>query len=295
MSCACFFVSLHTGMDYTINVNGQLLDLSRPTVMGILNATPDSFFAGSRVQTETEIANRAQQILAEGGAIIDIGAYSTRPGAMLVDEQEEMARLRFALTVVRREFPDAVLSIDTFRPAVARMDVDEYGASIINDVSGGNCQGVFGGEHKEDRCSDKEMFTTVARLGVPYILMSSAPTIREMLLDFAEKVQQLRDLGQKDIILDPGFGFGKTLEQNYELLGDLERLHVMHLPILVGVSRKSMIWKQLGVTPDDALNGTTVLHTVALLKGASILRVHDVREAVETITLTSSLNTYPLT
>lgn len=295
MSCACFFVSLHTGMDYTINVNGQLLDLSRPTVMGILNATPDSFFAGSRVQTETEIANRAQQILAEGGAIIDIGAYSTRPGAMLVDEQEEMARLRFALTVVRREFPDAVLSIDTFRPAVARMAVDEYGASIINDVSGGNCQGVFGGEHKEDRCSDKEMFTTVARLGVPYILMSSAPTIREMLLDFAEKVQQLRDLGQKDIILDPGFGFGKTLEQNYELLGDLERLHVMHLPILVGVSRKSMIWKLLGVTPDDALNGTTVLHTVALLKGASILRVHDVREAVETITLTSSLNTYPLT
>jgi dihydropteroate synthase len=282
-------------MDYTINVNGQLLDLSRPTVMGILNATPDSFFAGSRVQTETEIAKRAQQILAEGGAIIDIGAYSTRPGAMLVDEQEEMARLRFALTVVRREFPDAVLSIDTFRPAVARMAVDEYGASIINDVSGGNCQGVFGGEHKEDRCSDKEMFTTVARLGVPYILMSSAPTIREMLLDFAEKVQQLRDLGQKDIILDPGFGFGKTLEQNYELLGDLERLHVMHLPILVGVSRKSMIWKLLGVTPDDALNGTTVLHTVALLKGASILRVHDVREAVETITLTSSLNTYPLT
>lgn len=292
MSCACFFVSLHTGMDYTINVNGQLLDLSRPTVMGILNATPDSFFAGSRVQTEAEIANRAQQILAEGGAIIDIGAYSTRPGAMLVDEQEEMARLRFALTVVRREFPDAVLSIDTFRPAVARMAVDEYGASIINDVSGGNCQGVFGGEHKEDRCSDKEMFTTVARLGVPYILMSSAPTIREMLLDFAEKVQQLRDLGQKDIILDPGFGFGKTLEQNYELLGDLERLHVMHLPILVGVSRKSMIWKLLGVTPDDALNGTTVLHTVALLKGASILRVHDVREAVETITLTSSLNTH---
>ena len=292
MSCACFFVSLHTGMDYTINVNGQLLDLSRPTVMGILNATPDSFFAGSRVQTETEITNRAQQILAEGGAIIDIGAYSTRPGAMLVDEQEEMARLRFALTVVRREFPDAVLSIDTFRPAVARMAVDEYGASIINDVSGGNCQGVFGGEHKEDRCSDKEMFTTVARLGVPYILMSSAPTIREMLLDFAEKVQQLRDLGQKDIILDPGFGFGKTLEQNYELLGDLERLHVMHLPILVGVSRKSMIWKLLGVTPDDALNGTTVLHTVALLKGASILRVHDVREAVETITLTSSLNTH---
>ena len=292
MSCACFFVSLHTGMDYTINVNGQLLDLSRPTVMGVLNATPDSFFAGSRVQTEAEIANRAQQILAEGGAIIDIGAYSTRPGAMLVDEQEEMARLRFALTVVRREFPDAVLSIDTFRPAVARMAVDEYGASIINDVSGGNCQGVFGGEHKEDRCSDKEMFTTVARLGVPYILMSSAPTIREMLLDFAEKVQQLRDLGQKDIILDPGFGFGKTLEQNYELLGDLERLHVMHLPILVGVSRKSMIWKLLGVTPDDALNGTTVLHTVALLKGASILRVHDVREAVETITLTSSLNTH---
>lgn len=295
MSCACFFVSLHTGMDYTINVNGQLLDLSRPTVMGILNATPDSFFAGSRVQTEAEIVNRAQQILAEGGAIIDIGAYSTRPGAMLVDEQEEMARLRFALTVVRREFPDAVLSIDTFRPAVARMAVDEYGASIINDVSGGNCQGVFGGEHKKDRCSDKAMFTTVARLGVPYILMSSAPTIREMLLDFAEKVQQLRDLGQKDIILDPGFGFGKTLEQNYELLRDLERLHVMQLPILVGVSRKSMIWKQLGVTPDEALNGTTVLHTVALLKGASILRVHDVREAVETITLTSSLNTHPLT
>ena len=288
LSCACFFVSLHTGMDYTINVNGQLLDLSRPTVMGILNATPDSFFAGSRVQTQAEIVNRAQQILAEGGAIIDIGAYSTRPGAMLVDEQEEMARLRFALTVVRCEFPDAVLSIDTFRPAVARMAVDEYGASIINDVSGGNCQGVFGGEHKEDRCSDKEMFTTVARLGVPYILMSSAPTIREMLLDFAEKVQQLRDLGQKDIILDPGFGFGKTVVQNHAILEELDKLCVMQLPLLVGVSRKSMIWKVLGTSPEESLNGTTVMNTIALMKGASVLRVHDVREAVEAVKLVTT-------
>ena len=255
-------------MSYTINVGGRLLDLSAPLVMGILNVTPDSFFSGSRMQTEEEIAARARQVIAEGGAIIDVGACSTRPGGVLATQQEEMARLRIALSVVRRELPDAILSVDTFRPDVAKMAVEEYGADIINDVEGSDA-----------------MFRLVSRLGVPYIYMSSAPTLHDVLLDFSRSVQALRDLGQKDIILDPGFGFGKTLEQNHELLHGLELLRVMQLPILVGVSRKSMIWKLLGITPDQALNGTTVLHTMALLKGASILRVHDVREAVEAVKL----------
>ncbi len=255
-------------MSYTINVGGRLLDLSAPLVMGILNVTPDSFFSGSRMQTEEEIAARARQVIAEGGAVIDVGACSTRPGGVLATQQEEMARLRIALSVVRRELPDAILSVDTFRPDVAKMAVEEYGADIINDVEGSDA-----------------MFRLVSRLGVPYIYMSSAPTLHDVLLDFSRSVQALRDLGQKDIILDPGFGFGKTLEQNHELLHDLELLRVMQLPILVGVSRKSMIWKLLGITPDQALNGTTVLHTMALLKGASILRVHDVREAVEAVKL----------
>lgn len=255
-------------MSYTINVGGRLLDLSAPLVMGILNVTPDSFFSGSRMQTEEEIAARARQVIAEGGAIIDVGACSTRPGGVLATQQEEMARLRIALSVVRRELPDAILSVDTFRPDVAKMAVEEYGADIINDVEGSDA-----------------MFRLVSRLGVPYIYMSSAPTLHDVLLDFSRSVQALRDLGQKDIILDPGFGFGKTLEQNHELLHGQELLRVMQLPILVGVSRKSMIWKLLGITPDQALNGTTVLHTMALLKGASILRVHDVREAVEAVKL----------
>lgn len=258
-------------MDYTLNCNGRLLDLSEPQVMGIVNLTPDSFYAASRKQTDVEIVARCHQILLEGASMIDVGACSTRPGGELVSEQEEMERLRNGLRVIRKELPDAVLSIDTFRPQVARMCVEEFGADIINDVEGG-----------------EEMFQTVSRLRIPYIYMSRKATVHDVLIDFAQTVQRLRDLGQKDIILDPGFGFGKTLEQNFQLLSELEKLLVTELPLLVGMSRKRMVWQTLKVTPDESLNGTTVLNTVALQKGASILRVHDVREAVEAVRLTSA-------
>jgi len=261
-------------MDYTINVHGQLMALSQPQVMGILNVTPDSFFAGSRMQTEQAIAGRANQIVAEGATMIDVGGCSTRPGSEPVSEGEEMQRLRLALGVVRREQPHAVVSVDTFRPDVARMAVEEFGADIINDVSEGSV----------------EMYRMIARLRVPYILMSVQPTLHDMLLAFAREVQQLRDFGVKDIILDPGFGFGKTVAQNYEVMNQLERLLVMDLPLLVGISRKSMIFKLLGLTPDESLNGTSVLNTIALMKGASILRVHDVKEAVECVRIVESLN-----
>ena len=261
-------------MDYTINVHGQLMALSQPQVMGILNVTPDSFFTGSRMQTEQAIAGRANQIVAEGATMIDVGGCSTRPGSEPVSEAEEMQRLRLALGVVRREQPHAVVSVDTFRPDVARMAVEEFGADIINDVSEGSV----------------EMYRMIARLRVPYILMSVQPTLHDMLLAFAREVQQLRDFGVKDIILDPGFGFGKTVAQNYEVMNQLERLLVMDLPLLVGISRKSMIFKLLGLTPDESLNGTSVLNTIALMKGASILRVHDVKEAVECVRIVESLN-----
>lgn len=258
-------------MDYTLNCNGRLLDLSEPQVMGIVNLTPDSFYAASRKQTDVEIVARCHQILLEGASMIDVGACSTRPGGELVSEQEEIERLCNGLRVIRKELPDAVLSIDTFRPQVARMCVEEFGADIINDVEGG-----------------EEMFQTVSHLRIPYIYMSRKATVHDVLIDFAQTVQRLRDLGQKDIILDPGFGFGKTLEQNFQLLSELEKLLVMELPLLVGMSRKRMVWQTLTVTPDESLNGTTVLNTVALQKGASILRVHDVREAVEAVRLTSA-------
>ena len=261
-------------MDYTLNVHGQLLDLSRPLVMGILNATPDSFYADSRQQTEEDIVMCCNRILAEGAAIIDAGGCSTRPGGVIASEAEEMDRLRTALEIIRREHPQAVVSVDTFRPDVARMAVEEFGADIINDVSGGT----------------PEMFRMVTRLRVPYILMSIQPTMREMLLSFAEKTQQLRDMGANDIILDPGFGFGKTLEQNYEIMNELEKLQMMELPVLVGISRKSMIYRFFDYTPNEALNGTTALNTIALMKGASILRVHDVKEAVECVRIVRQLN-----
>ena len=274
-------------MEYTINVHGRLIDLSRPQVMGILNVTPDSFYAGSRKQTEREIAERAERIVAEGGTMIDVGAFSTRPGAPQVSEEEEMERLRRGLAIVCRCCPDAVVSVDTFRPDVARMAVEEYGVGIINDVSEGDVRGAFGGPSCDGRAEETEdvpeMFRMVARLGVPYILMSVRPTVGDMMKAFAREVQQLRDLGAKDIILDPGFGFGKTLEQNYELLAGMDLLTEMGRPLLVGVSRKSMIFRLLGTTPDESLNGTTVLNTMALERGASILRVHDVREAVEAV------------
>lgn len=280
-------------VDYTINIHGRLIDLSRPQVMGILNVTPDSFYAGSRKQTERDIAEQANRIVAEGGTMIDVGAFSTRPGAPQVTEEEEMSRLRRGLDIVRREQPGAVLSVDTFRPDVARMAVEEYGAGMINDVSEGNVNGAFGGidpRNQGEAAAGGDpypaMFRMVARLGVPYVLMSIKPTLTEMMKAFAQEVQQLRDLGVKDIILDPGFGFGKTLEQNFTLLRETDRLLETGLPLLIGLSRKSMIFKTLGGSPDTALNGTTVLNTLALERGASILRVHDVREAVEAVRLT---------
>lgn len=274
-------------MKYTINVRGRLLDLSVPQVMGILNATPDSLFAGSRRQTETEIAVRANEIIEQGGTIIDVGAFSTRPGADEVSEQEETERLRRALAIVRREQPDAVLSVDTYRPTVARMCVEEFGADIINDVSEGGITGIVNTPIHED----ESMFETVARLRVAYILMSVKPDLYSMMKAFAAEVQQLRDLGMKDVILDPGFGFGKTLEQNYRIMDGMERLHELGLPLLVGISRKSMISRLLQTDASGALNGTTVLNTIALLKGASILRVHDVRECVEAVKIVSAMRT----
>ena len=260
-------------MSYTINIKGKLMDLTTPQVMGVLNVTPDSFYAGSRVQTEEAIVKRCHQIVDEGASMIDVGGYSTRPGGTEVSEAEEMERLRFGLSIVRRELPDAVISVDTFRPDVARMTVEEFGADIINDVSEGN----------------ETMYRLVSRLRVPYILMSTQPTLKQMLMSFAHQVQQLRDFGACDIILDPGFGFGKTLQQNYEIMNCMEHLHVMELPLLVGISRKSMIYKLMGLTPEESLNGTTVLNTISLMKGAHILRVHDVKQAVECVRMMEAL------
>ena len=272
----------------TINVNGQLMELQSPQVMGILNITPDSFYAGSRKQTEADILSRTRQILEEGASIIDIGAYSSRANAEHISPDEEMQRLRTALHLINRDFPDAVISIDTFRADVARMCVEEYGAAIINDISAGRM--------------DEQMFTTIAQLGVPYIIMHMQGTpqdmqtnphyenlLKEVFFYFSEKVQKLRDLGVKDIILDPGFGFGKTLEHNYQLMNHLEEFSVFDLPLLVGISRKSMIYKLLESTPEEALNGTSILNTIALLKGANFLRVHDVKAATEAIAIVQKM------
>lgn len=264
-----------TPISYTINVRGRLIDLGEPLVMGIMNVTPDSFYANSRVQTAEAIRQRAHQIVAQGAKIIDIGACSTRPGGVVVSAEEEMRRLAFALPIVKEAEPDAILSIDTFHADIARRTIEEFGADIINDVEEGK---------------DPEMFRTVAELGAPYILMSTAANLHDMLIDFSREVQELRDLGQKDIILDPGFGFGKDpVAGNYELLSVMERLQVMELPILVGISRKRMIHQLLGITATESLNGTTILNTIALLKGANILRVHDVREAVEAVKIVGAM------
>ena len=282
------FATMNGLLPYIINVRGKLMDLSEPQVMGILNVTPDSFYAASRTETEVAIRERVRQIVYEGGTMIDVGAYSSRPGADDVSTAEEMERLRRGMKVVREEAPEMPVSIDTFRADVAKMAVEELGADIINDISGGEL--------------DPEMFPTVAKLGVPYILMHMKGTpqtmqaaphyddlMKEVMLYFAEKIQKLRDLGQKDIILDPGYGFAKTLAHNYELLKHQDMLQVFELPILVGFSRKSMIYKLLNCTPAEALNGTTVLNTIALTKGASILRVHDVKEAKEVVKLCLNL------
>ena len=273
---------------YSLNCSGKLLSLETPKVMGILNATPDSFYAGSRTQTEQELAERAQQIISEGGAIIDVGAYSTRPGAADVSAEEEWERLANALQVVSREAPEAILSVDTFRAEIARRCVETFGVSIINDISGGD--------------ADAQMFDTVAELCVPYVLMhcqgtpqtmQQAPSYKnvtaEVITDLSRKVRQLRQRGMRDVIIDPGFGFGKTLEHNYTLLRQLEDFRIFDLPLLVGISRKSMITKPLDITADEALNGTTALNAFALMKGAHLLRVHDVKAAVEVVKLFTSL------
>lgn len=271
-----------------INIKGALMDLSTPQVMGILNITPDSFYAGSRNQTAQEISERANRILEEGAGIIDIGAYSSRPNAENISPEEEMRRLRMALEILNKEHPDAIISVDTFRADVAAMCVEEFGVAIINDIAAGEM--------------DPHMFDTVARLNVPYIMMHMQGTpqtmqatphydnlIKEIFLYFAAKIEQLHAKGVKDIILDPGFGFGKTITHNYELLNQLQEFSLFEMPVLVGVSRKSMIYKLLGGTPFEALNGTTALNTISLLKGANILRVHDVKEAVETVKIVEAM------
>ena len=276
-------------MEYTINIKGCLMDLSTPQVMGILNVTPDSFYSGSRKQTEMEIAQRANQIIEEGGSIIDVGAFSTRPGADEVSEEEEGRRLKFALDIVRREQPDAAVSVDTYRPTLARKCIEEWGADIINDVSEGGITGIVNVPLKQRQEEYPEMFRVVGELKIPYILMSVQPTLETMMKGFAREVQQLRDLGAKDIILDPGFCFGKNLIQNYQIYNEMEKLNVMELPVLVGISRKSMIYKLLGGDATTSLNGTSVLDTIALMKGASILRVHDVKEAVEAVKIVEAM------
>lgn len=271
-----------------INVNGRLMDLSQPRVMGILNVTPDSFYAESRMQTAQAVEQQVLRLLADGADIIDMGAYSSRPNAEHVSAEEEMRRLRGGLEVLRRVAPEAVVSVDTFRAEVARMCVEEYGVAIINDIAAGEM--------------DAAMFDTVVSLGVPYVMMhmqgtpqtmQSAPhydnLMREVMLYFAEKVERLRSMGAKDLILDPGFGFGKTLEHNYELMAHMEELELFELPILVGISRKSMIYRLLDITPQESLNGTTVLNTLALMKGAHILRVHDVLPAVQAVKMVEAM------
>lgn len=254
-------------------------------VMGILNVTPDSFFADSRKQTEHDIAERANQIIEEGGTIIDIGAFSTRPGAQEVSEEEELRRMRRGLEIVRRQQPDAVLSIDTFRPMVARMAVEEFGARIINDVSEGGVTGVVDTPMAQTGELVPEIFREVARLGVGYVLMSVQPTLELTVSHFLKKIKMLHDLGHHDIILDPGYGFGKdVVDGNYALLAQQQQLKdTFRLPLLVGVSRKRMIWQLVGGSASDALNGTTAVHMLALERGADILRVHDVRAAVEAV------------
>lgn len=273
----------------TITLNKLPLDLSTPVVMGILNVTPDSFYDGGKYTTETAVIRRIHQIVEEGAGIIDVGAYSTRPGAAFVDEQEELGRLSWAVELVRRYYPNLPVSIDTFRAGVAREIVSCLGEVIVNDISGGTL--------------DENMFDFVAETGVPYIMMHIQGTpqtmqqnpvyedvVREVRQFLTERIAVLNAKGFDNIILDPGFGFGKTLAHNYELMSGMDTYQDLGYPLLVGISRKTMIYKLLGGTAQDALNGTTVLNTIALLKGANILRVHDVKEAVETVRIVQQLN-----
>ena len=273
---------------YSLNLHGRLVTIDRPWVMGIINVTPDSFYSGSRVNDERSLVERVRQMLDEGADVLDVGACSTRPGSEQVDARQEMERLQWALGVMRREAPDAIISVDTYRADVARRCVEEWGADIINDISGG--------------LIDETMFATVAELQVPYVLMHMRGTPETMaslthydnvaadVLEWmARRIDELRQLGVADVIADPGFGFAKTQEQNYELLARLEAFHALNAPLLVGVSRKRMIYTPLGCTADEALNGTTVINTIALQQGAHILRVHDVKAAVEAVRLTTLL------
>ncbi|MDR3261955.1 MAG: dihydropteroate synthase [Tannerella sp.] len=272
----------------SLNIKGRLLWLHEPLVMGILNVTPDSFFEGSRMQNEAAIHKRIETILEEGGTIIDVGGYSSRPDAAEVSPDEEMRRLITALEPLRAHYPDVIVSVDTFRAEIARRAVETYGVAIVNDISGG--------------APDSQMFETVAQLQTPYILMHMRGTpqtmqrqvdytdmMDEVMLYFAEKLRTLRLLGVNDVILDPGFGFSKTLEQNYELMRRLPEFAMFKLPLLVGISRKRMLSQLLGGTADESLNGTTVLNTYALLNGANLLRVHDVKAAVEAVRITNKL------
>jgi dihydropteroate synthase len=267
-----------------INVRGNLIDLSVPRVMGILNVTPDSFYKESRISSEEEIVKKVSKMLEEGADIIDIGGYSSRPGAEQITQEEERRRVIRALEIVSREFPEAVISIDTFRSEIAVEAIFDYGAGIINDISGGEM--------------DKKMFHIVEKTGVPYIMMhmqgvpgtmQDNPVYDDVVADilrwFGERIFRLESMGVKDIIIDPGFGFGKTTSQNFEILKHLGDFSVGGMPVMVGVSRKSMIWKTLDTSPGEALNGTTVLNTIALINGADILRVHDVKEAVQAVKL----------
>ncbi len=272
----------------TLNINGRLISPSYPIVMGIVNITPDSFYQGSRTMSSKDILNRCEKIMVEGGEIIDIGAYSSRPDADDISAEEEKMRLSGILGIIRKEFPDTIISIDTYRSELAKMAVNDFGANMINDISGGSL--------------DNNMFETIASLHVPYILMHMKGTpqtmktenkyvdlMSDILKYFAEKVNILKMMGVADIIIDPGFGFAKNITQNFQLLEKLDQLQFLNLPLLVGVSRKSFIYKTLGITPEEALNGTISMNTIALLKGADILRVHDVKEAVECIKLIRSL------
>lgn len=272
----------------SINLDGQLIDLSSPLVMGILNVTPDSFYDGGKYLSEKSIVECAAKILVDGGRIIDIGAYSTRPDASEISVEEELRRLLPAVKAVRTNFPEAALSVDTFRSEVVKNVFNEFGPCIINDISGGTF--------------DHEMFDTVAKLGLPYILMHINGTpqsmqknpvysdvVNDIIKFFAEQIHRLKLLGVNDVIIDPGFGFGKLSVHNYELMNRLDSFKIFQLPLMVGVSRKAMIWKQLEISPEESLNGTTVLNTAALLGGADILRVHDVKEAVEVCKIISKL------
>jgi dihydropteroate synthase len=271
-----------------INAGGNLIDLEIPKVMGILNITPDSFYAGSRYFSDEEILAAAGKMLDEGADILDLGGYSSRPGAVHIPAEEEGRRVIGAIKILNKEFPHAILSVDTFRSDIARQAVLEAGAHIINDISGGE--------------ADKDMFRVVEELNVPYIMMhmkgdpstmQQNPVYDDIVADilkyFADKIFTLRSAGVKDIIIDPGFGFGKTAEHNFELLRRLDDFQITRLPLMVGISRKSMIWKTLDITAEEALNGTTAMHAIALSKGADILRVHDVREAVQAVRLNSKL------